>query len=381
VALLLLAQGAAAAACLSADVVLMIFCLQGALCSLWLSQLQVSREEAHPMFAATYLGSLLLMAAIVIMWHRTGDASTAPLPLLLVALEPSELHHLAVLFLLGVLPLLAAWPANGWLISLAGDGAGRALAPALLLPMLGMSLALRLLPGTLLLSTLPGLGSLALFFGLICLWWGAVRAALTHSLRQFAAWLSVAQAGLFLVSLGACAHPLAQPGLAQAAALQMIASLSALAAIWLAVETIGGRWGTDSIPDLSGVHTHAPLAALALLLGGLALAALPFLAGFQVQRLLLPALLQQHRIWIVLLLVLADLMLAFAVLDTLRRLLIPARAPVKPVWTSGWLTLGLLITVGVLLWTAFFPSMLTRWAGKAAFRSLSITQSSYPLTP
>lgn len=378
---LLLAQGAAAAACLSADVVVVVFCLQGAAVCLWLSLAVEGTGDASPMLASVVLGLTFVLAGVLLMWEQTGDASTAPMQLLLVSLDPSQVRSIAAVVLLGALPLCIAWPASGWAISLAGAGAGRALAPALLLPPLGAYLTLRLLPGTLVLNLASGLGSLVVLLGLLGLWWGAARAAVVHSLRQFAAWLTVAQAGVFLLTLGAVAHPQAPATAVQAAALQAVVSALALTVIWLATETVGARWGTDSIPDLNAVFARAPFPSLALIISGLSLTAAPFLPGYLSQRLLVSSLLQEHRPAIVVLLVLADLLVAFAVLDTLRRILPASSSPSKPPWSSGWFSLSLLVALAALLWAVLFPSSLTGWAEKTSARVLTISRTSFPLTP
>ncbi len=379
-ALLLAAQGCVVASCLSADLVLICFLMQLALVILWLLISLDSPAAANSLLSAAYIGSMVFLAAILLIWNRVGDSSTASLPMLLIPMDAHALQWVCLLILIGVLPLIGGFPANGWLLGVAEGSPGLAVGPGLLLPVAGMCIALRLLPGSAMLGQLPGFGAIAIILGTASLWWGALRAWLTQGLRSLPAWLTVAQAGLLLLILGAATRPTASPMLLQAAALHALIAPAGLLAIWLAMGAIRSRFGTDAISELSGVFWRAPSAGIALLLGGLSLAGIPPLPGFQVQRLLIPALIHDHQTWLVVVALGADAVVAIAVLDTVRRLVAGRDGPV-PRWSSPWLSAAVALAAIVLLVAAGSSVQLGNWSEQALRGALSISRSNLPLTP
>jgi multicomponent Na+:H+ antiporter subunit A len=377
-ALVLAAQGCVVASCLSADLILMCFTMQLALICLWLLVYLDSPRAANTLLSVTYIGGAILLAGVLVMWNRVGDSSTSPLPMLLVPVEPHHLQWMSLLVLVGVLPLIACFPSSGWLLGVAEGSPALALAPGLLLPVAGMCIALRLIPGSVTLGLLPGLGAVGLILGAATLCWGALRAWLTISLRNVAAWLTVSQAGLFLIAIGAAASPTASPGLLQAGALHTLAAPAALLGVWLAAGAIRCRFGTDSIPDLAGVIGKAPLAGFALLVGGLSLAGLPPLPGFQMQRLLISGLLRDHQTWLAVVVLAADVIVAVAVLDTLRRL-VSGTAVAAPRWSSPWLSVALIVVSIALVAAVGASAQLGNWSDLALRGALSISRSGISL--
>jgi formate hydrogenlyase subunit 3/multisubunit Na+/H+ antiporter MnhD subunit len=373
-ALLLAAQGCLAACCLGADLILICFLLQLALLCLWRLVHGDAPGAASSMLSVTLVGSAGVLGGALLIWVRSGDSSTAPLAMLLTAVEPSALAWMSLLVLLGLLPLIASLPANGWLPRVAEESPSLSLAPALLLPVTGLCLLLRLLPGAMTLALLPGLGAVALLLGAGTLWWGAIRSLLTGSLRHLAAWLTVAQAGPFLIALGAATNANAPPGIMRGAALQALAAPAALAAVWLAASTIRCRFGTDSISELAGLLRSAPLASVGLLIGGLSVAGLPPLPGFHVQRLLISGLLATHSYLPAVALLGADALMAVAVLDTVRRML-PARGgpPLTARWTSPWLSASVALVVLAILVAGVAFAPLAEWSQQALRGALSIS--------
>jgi len=372
-ALLLAAQGCLAGCCLSADLILICFLLQLGLLCLWRLVHLDAPGAANSMLSVTFVGSAAVLGGALLIWVRAGDSSTAPLAMLLTAVEPSALAWMGILVLVGLLPLIASFPANGWLPRVAEESPSLSLAPALLLPVTGMCLLLRLLPGTMTLALLPGLGVVALTLGAATLWWGAIRSLLTGSLRHLAAWLTVAQAGPFLIALGAAANANAPSGIVRGAALQALAAPVALAAVWLATNTIRCRFGTDSIPELAGLLKRAPLASLGLLIGGLSVAGIPPFPGFHVQRLLMSGLLASHSYLPAVALLGADAVITIAVLDTLRRMLPEARPPLSARWSSPWLSASVALAVLALMLASVAFAPLATWSEQALRGVLSIS--------
>ena len=375
-ALLLGAQGSAAAACASADAIVLVFFLELTLVCLWLLVLPGEARAANGMLAAGYVGGLILLGGVLAMWRRGGDSSLAALPLLLVASEPRVLQTMAALVLLGALPKMAALPGHGWLSDVVGGAPRLALAPALLLPLAGGAALLRLLPGTLVLQSVPGVAAVALLLGIASLWWGAMRAWMAQTLGAMAAWLMVAQAGVLLIALGAAASTRASSEPA-AAALQLLVGPGAAAAVWLGAGVIRGRLGTDRIEDLGGSCWAVPLAAAGILLGGLSLAGVPPLPGFYVQKLLVSGMLQSGRVWFVVVLLAGDVLVAVAVVDALRRMLGLGEARGGARWDSSWLSASVLMAVLALGAGAVWAGPLVGWARTVVYTLFSISRSAF----
>jgi formate hydrogenlyase subunit 3/multisubunit Na+/H+ antiporter MnhD subunit len=267
-ALLLAAQGCVAAACLSADLVLLFFLLELAVVCLWLLVRLDHQPAANGMLAAAHVGGLVFLGGVLLAWGRAGDTSLAALPFLLLAAESASLRPMAALVLLGLLPKLAAAPGHGWLPDAARGAPATALAPALLLPLAGGATLVRLLPGAFAVGLLPSLLPLALALGLFGLWAGAVRAWLAKGLLELAAWLTVSQAGLALIALGAGAAAERSPEMTRALVLHLPAAAAGLCCLWVGASAIRVRLGTEVIHNLGDSLKTAPLAVIALLVGG-----------------------------------------------------------------------------------------------------------------
>jgi formate hydrogenlyase subunit 3/multisubunit Na+/H+ antiporter MnhD subunit len=373
-ALLLCAQGCALGACLSADLILLVFFLEAMLVCLWLLCLIDSRRAANELLSTAYLGGLFLLGGALLIWHAAGDSAIAALSPLLLSAAPSSLRAMTLLVLLGLLPRIASVPGHEWLRSVAASVPFQGAAPCILLPIAGGAALMKLLPGALLAQPVPGLGLVALFLGVVSLWWGAVRAWMAPTLRQLAAWLTVAQSGLLLISLGGIVTPTASPTLTQAALLHLIGAPLALAAIWSGAGVMKARLGTDVVADLTGSARAAPLSLLAVLLGGLSLAGLPLLPGHHGQRLLVLGLAAEGRLWFSVAIVAADVLIALAVVDVLRRALRRQQPPPAARWSSPWLVLSVSLASVALLALGLGQVLSPDWA-EAALRGLLFTSS------
>lgn len=380
-ALLLCAQGCALAACLSADLLLLFFFLEATLVSLWLLASIDSRPAADELLATAYLGGLFLLGGVLLVWQEAGDSSIAALPLLMLSTDAGAVRIMALLVLLGLTPRVASVPGHGWVRSIAASISFQGAAPCVLLPIVGAAALLRVLPGTLLAQPVPGLSVIALLLGGLSLWWGAVRAWMAPTLRQLAAWLTVAQSGHLLIALGGMATPSASPALTEAALLHAIAAPLSLAALWAGSAVVRARFGTDLIADLRGIGLRAPLALLSILLGGLSLAGFPLLPGYSVQRLLIAELAGEGRLWLSIAVAAADVLIALAVLDVLRRTL-AHRVP-SPVarWSSPWLAISVSLASAALVILALGRGLPLDWAGTAARTILSLSPMGRPMVP
>ena len=256
-ALLLAAQGCAIGLGLSADIVVLFFFLELTLVALWFSIEREDHDTGNILLASVYVGSLVLLAGLLVIWLQCRETSISAIPFLLVSAEPSLLQIVALLLLIGLLPRLACVPSHSWLISTVSSTPALAFLPALLLPIVGASALLRLLPGGMVLPMVPSLGVVAAALGVATLWVGALRAWFSRTLGHMAAWLTIAHSGYLLLAIGAAASPTAPPVFIQTATLHLLTAPLALLCLWLAVGTLRSSFGTDRISDLEGVTVSA----------------------------------------------------------------------------------------------------------------------------
>ncbi len=154
------------------------------------------------------------------------------------------------------------------------------------------------------------------FLGHPAVWWavipllvGAVTAligilggVLQRELRPFVAYSSIENAGLIVADLGIALMGKAQhqPGLIGlgliAATFQIAAHSFAKAGLFAAVATVERSTGTNEMDRLGGLYRRLPVATLAALAGGAALAALPPFSGFVSEWLGLEGLMQGFRV-------------------------------------------------------------------------------------
>jgi len=370
-ALLFLAQGGVIGAALAADLILLLFFLGLAVTALALLICLEDRARGEAMLLNGYLAGLPVLLAALLMWRQSDDPSLAQLPLLLLTKDTAALRAPALLALFGLLPLVAGAPGYGrwWLAAKAAPRAVGMTANLLLL--VGGMAMLRLLPGSLLLPALPGLGSAALAAGLILLWAGALRGWRAADLRGRAAGITVAQAGYLLVALAGATSPTASPAFLRAASLHLLLAPVAVLAVWLAAATVLARIGTDTLIGLSGLLGKMPVAGLALLVGGLSLVGLPPLAGFREQALLLPGIAAEAGWMLLAALLAADLLIAYLVLDAFRRVFLRGQPPsIRP--SSLGLEISLVLLILALVLGGVWAGPLNRWSDLVCHTVLSL---------
>jgi formate hydrogenlyase subunit 3/multisubunit Na+/H+ antiporter MnhD subunit len=383
-ALLLAAQGSGMGAVLSADLIALVFFLELMLVCLWLLVRQTAGGQAlHTaggqapgagrMLANVHLGGVLILGGALVMWQKAGNTSLHDLPLLLLSVEPPLLRLIALLLLLGFLPRIFAFPGYGWLPALLPAGRSAALISAPLVLIVGCAALLRLLPGSLLLPTIPSVAGWSLVLGLVALWWGALRAWYARELGALAVWLTVAQAGHLLLALGAAASPGAVGAALQAAALHLVFAPLAVLAAWCVSNDVAARVGSDGLAGLSGLLRTMPLTGLALLAGGLSLAGLPPLAGFQVQRLLVSALLAGGRPVLAAVVVAGDAALAAAVVNGFRQAFLRREPPPPTKPAPFWLSAQLVLLVVALLISGLWTEPSLQWSEAMMRTALSVS--------
>jgi len=364
-ALLLLAQGFLITTATAADLVLLVFCLALTVVTLSLLISLDAPPRRDALLLNTHLAWLAVLLGAMLMWRQSGDTSLAQLPFLLLTKDPSALRAASLLALFGLLPLLAGAPGYGRWMRTVKAAPGLAGLAAVLLMLAGGVALLRLLPGSLLLPAVPGLGAASLWAAVIVLWGGALAAWRADDLRGRAGWLTVAQAGYLLLAITGATGPDAHPAFLQAAALHIALAPLGLLAIWAAALTVLARARGDTLAGLSGLFGRMPLSGLAWLVGGLSLVGLPPLAGFREQSLLLSAVAAERSWALLAALLAADVLIAYVVLDSFRRVFLRGQPPPDLRRSSLALQLPLLLTTLALVVAGVWSGPWQGWADLA----------------
>ena len=142
----------------------------------------------------------------------------------------------------------------------------------------------------------------ALLVGALTALIGILGGVLQREFRQFVAYSSIENSGLIVTDLGLALMGKAQhrPGLVGvgliAAAFQITAHSLAKGGLFAAVAAVEHSTATSDMERLGGLYRRLPVAAIASLFGGAALAALPPFSGFVSEWLGLEALTQGFRV-------------------------------------------------------------------------------------
>lgn len=241
------------------------------------------RKSGQLWFALGRLGTLLLIAACWLLWQQYGTLSYDGLRLMLhgAALPPLVL----LLSLLGFGLLAGIIPLHGWVPQAHANAAAPAAA---------------LFSAVVLKIGLWGIISVSLIAGVVPLWWGVLMvvlglvtaftgglyALMEHNINRLLAYHSLENIGIILLGVG-CGFigiALHQPALV---ALGMIGGLYHLfnhslfkTTLFLGAGAVWFRTGHYDIEKLGGIGKRMPLISLAMLVGLMAMAALPPLNGF-----------------------------------------------------------------------------------------------------
>ena len=251
-----------------------------ALCAVFLTGCS---KEGKLWFALGRIGTLLLAVACYLVWQRYGT-----LELRLLDLRTQELPLGSDIWLLGVagFGLLAGIiPLHGWVPQAHANASAPA---AALFSTVVMKVGLL---GILSLSLLGGnaplwWGITLLVLGMITAFVGGLYALMEHNIQRLLAYHTLENIGIILLGLGAgvTGISLNQPALI---ALGLTGGLYHLvnhslfkSVLFLGAGSIWFRTGHRDIEKLGGIGKRMPVISLAMLVGLMAMAALPPLNGF-----------------------------------------------------------------------------------------------------
>ncbi|MCX5497610.1 proton-conducting transporter membrane subunit [Kaistia dalseonensis] len=114
-----------------------------------------------------------------------------------------------------------------------------------------------------------------LWFGLIMAIYGLIYALLENDIRRLLSYSIVGQVGFMVVAVG-----IGSPLALAAASVHAFAHILYKALLMMAAGSVMRATGTTRLTELGGIARSLPLTSAAFLVGGFALAAMPFTAGF-----------------------------------------------------------------------------------------------------
>lgn len=251
-----------------------------ALCAVFLTS---NSKEGKLWFALGRLGTLLLAIACWLLWQRYGT-----LDLRLLDMRMQQLPLGSDIWLLGVIGfglLAGIIPLHGWVPQAHANASAPA---AALFSTVVMKIGLL---GILTLSLLGGnaplwWGIALLVLGMITAFVGGLYALMEHNIQRLLAYHTLENIGIILLGLGAGVTGIAleQPALI---ALGLVGGLYHLlnhslfkSVLFLGAGSVWFRTGHRDIEKLGGIGKKMPVISIAMLVGLMAMAALPPLNGF-----------------------------------------------------------------------------------------------------
>ncbi|MEZ3360353.1 formate hydrogenlyase subunit 3 [Escherichia coli] len=251
-----------------------------ALCAVFLTS---NSKEGKLWFTLGRLGTLLLAIACWLLWQRYGT-----LDLRLLDMRMQQLPLGSDIWLLGVIGfglLAGIIPLHGWVPQAHANASAPA---AALFSTVVMKIGLL---GILTLSLLGGnaplwWGIALLVLGMITAFVGGLYALMEHNIQRLLAYHTLENIGIILLGLGAGVTGIAleQPALI---ALGLVGGLYHLlnhslfkSVLFLGAGSIWFRTGHRDIEKLGGIGKKMPVISIAMLVGLMAMAALPPLNGF-----------------------------------------------------------------------------------------------------
>ncbi|MDX6226058.1 MAG: NADH-quinone oxidoreductase subunit, partial [Frankiales bacterium] len=232
-------------------------------------ELDYARRAAVKAFLVTRIGDVGMLLGVAVLGTAAGTTDIGELLAAVPRLPHGALVAGSLLLLLGVAGKSAQFPLHVWLPdAMAGPTPISALIHAATMVAAGVYLVARLHP--LFLASTVTLDVLALMAAVTMLL-GALAAFAQDDLKRLLAWSTTSQLAYMLGALAAGGY--------DAGLLHLMVHASAKALLFLAAGLVLHAVHTGALSQMRGVARRMPVAALALIVGGLTLAGLPPFAG------------------------------------------------------------------------------------------------------
>jgi len=254
-------------------------------------------------FLFTHFGSIMVLAALVLIYGQAGSDSFAVLRAG-VRLSPALTSALIVLFILGFSVKMAVFPLHLWLPD-AHTVAPMSVTIMLAAAMLSMGTygIVRFPFSAFTLEQVAPFGRAMMVGGLVSAIYGALMSLAEQDVKRIIAYSSVSQMGYVLFGLGT----LTEDGMV-GSTLHVIFHAIVKALLFMCVGLVVRATGRRLIGELGGLGRSMPLAAVCSGVGVLAIAGVPPLALFDSEWMIFAAGFQSAHVWLGALMVLASLL-------------------------------------------------------------------------
>ena len=291
-------------ACMADDVLLFIFAWELlALTFYWaIAYSGTDRESpksAYITIVVTHIAGACVVASLLFLAHAAGSFEVADV-ISSGARVPAATGVILVLLLIGFGAKFGMLPLQVWLQY------GYRSAPSVVAALMaGGALNVGFYGVTRFIVGFPHapmwFGVVLILIGAITAFFGIAWASAQQDMRRLAAFSSIENGGIILAAFGVAVtgdalHDRMLIGFAVAAAfVQIAAHAVAKATLFLSISSIGDECGTVSFDALGGLASRMPVLSAVVLLCGMSLAALPPLAGFVGEWMVLELLMQAFR--------------------------------------------------------------------------------------
>lgn len=221
-------------------------------------------------FLVTRVGDVGFLLGIAVLWVRTGTTEIAAVNLAVVALPAGVATAAALLLFAGAAGKSAQFPLHIWLPeAMEGPTPVSALIHAATMVAAGVFMVARMWP---VFEASPTALAVMLWIGLITALGAAMAAVAQRDIKRVLAYSTISQLGFMFVALGAGAWQIAMFHLVTHAAFKALLFLGSGSVIHAA--------GTQDLHEMGGLGRAMPVTTVTWVLGALALAGVPPLAGF-----------------------------------------------------------------------------------------------------
>jgi NADH-quinone oxidoreductase subunit L len=221
-------------------------------------------------FVTTRVGDMGILLAVAILWKATGSVSIPQVLARVPELGTGVVTAAALLILLGAVGKSAQFPLHVWLPdAMEGPTPVSALIHAATMVAAGVFLIVRVWPlvaaSETALTVMLVVGALTAF--------GAARAAtVQHDIKKVLAYSTISQLGFMFAALGA--------GAWEVAIFHLVTHAAFKGLLFLAAGSLIHGTGTQDLREMGGAFKAMPVTGVPWILGALALAGVPPLAGF-----------------------------------------------------------------------------------------------------
>jgi len=227
-------------------------------------------EAARKAFMVTRVGDAAMLVGMAVLWSTTGTLDIATIMNGAPTLLPAVATTAAVCLLLGAVGKSAQFPLHIWLPdAMEGPTPVSALIHAATMVAAGVYLVARTWP---LFEASPEARLIALVLGTVTALGAATIALPQTDIKKVLAYSTISQLGFMFAALGVGAWPVAIFHLVTHAAFKAL--------LFLTSGSVIHGSGTQDLREMGGLRRRMPVTALAWIVGGLALAGIPPLAGF-----------------------------------------------------------------------------------------------------